>query len=214
MLTPRDAAIRLLKLMMVASLVLPAVLFVFAGWINYRNFQHVTDERINRSLDILHEHALKVLQTVQVAFDEIDAIINGMPDDEIQRNEGRLHDRLARIVATLPQLQGIVIIDREGRPLVASNVLPAPTNVNLANRDYFTAQVSKDAGTYVSGIHAPRMGGLDTSFFAMSQRRRSPDGKFNGVISIALVPGYFEDFYSKMSAYEGNYFALARQDGT
>ena len=61
MLTARHAAIRLLKLMMVASLVLAAVLFAFAAWVSYRNFEHVSDERIDRSLDILHEHALKVL---------------------------------------------------------------------------------------------------------------------------------------------------------
>ncbi len=60
MRTARQSAIRLLKLMMVASLVLPAVLFVFASWINYRHIQRVADERIDRSLDILHEHALKV----------------------------------------------------------------------------------------------------------------------------------------------------------
>ncbi|HEY5128487.1 MAG TPA: hypothetical protein VIJ35_14555 [Bradyrhizobium sp.] len=61
MLTARHAAIRLLKLMMVASLVLAAVLFAFAAWVSYGNFEHVSDERIDRSLDILHEHALKVL---------------------------------------------------------------------------------------------------------------------------------------------------------
>jgi hypothetical protein len=33
MLTARHAAIRLLKLMMVASIVLPAVLFAFAAWV-------------------------------------------------------------------------------------------------------------------------------------------------------------------------------------
>ena len=38
MLTARNAAIRLLKLMMVASLVLPAVLFAFASWIELPQF--------------------------------------------------------------------------------------------------------------------------------------------------------------------------------
>ncbi len=80
MLTARHAAIRLLKLMMVASLVLPAVLFSFAAWTSYRNIQHVTDDRIDRSLDILHEHALKVLQTLQRTVAEIDEITRGMSD--------------------------------------------------------------------------------------------------------------------------------------
>ena len=47
----------------------------------------------------------------------------------------------------------------------------------------------------------------------MSQRRPSADGKFNGVISIAVQPSYFEDFYSRMAANEGGYFGMARADG-
>ena len=96
MLTARHAAIRLLKLMMVASVVLPAVLFAFAAWVSYRNFERVTDERIDRSLDILHEHALKVLQTVERTFAEIDEVMRGMSDDDIRANEAVLHERLKR----------------------------------------------------------------------------------------------------------------------
>ena len=213
MLTARHAAIRLLKLMMVASLVLPAVLFAFAAWVSYRNFERVTDERIDRSLDILHEHALKVLQIVEVTFGEINAVTRGMSDDDIRLNEGPLHERLKKIADAAPQMQGIAIIDRDGHPLVSSNLATVPKEMNLADRDYFTAQLRQNAGTYVSSIHTPRMGGITGSFFAVSQRRPSDDGKFNGVISIALLPGYFESFYAKMGRNEGSYFALARADG-
>jgi two-component system NtrC family sensor kinase len=213
MVTARHAAIRMLKLMMVASLVLPAVLFVFAAVVSYRNFERVSDERIDRSLDILHEHALKVLQTIERTFGEIDEIVRGMSDDDIRSNEGRLHDRLKKISDELQLLQGIAIMDRDGHPLVSSGSMPVPKDVSFADRDYFKAQVSENVGTYVSSVHQPRMGGIENYFFALSQRRRSSDGKFNGIVSIAVYPSYFEDFYAKMSATEGSYFAMARTDG-
>ena len=213
MVTARHAAIRLLKLMMVASLVLPAVLFAFASWVSYRNIARETDERIDRSLDILHEHALKVLQTIQVAFGEIDEITRAMSDDDIRRNEVPLHARLLKLVNELPQLQGIAILDRDGRPLVSANVVPVPRNLSLADRDYFQAQHQRDAGTYVSAIHKPRMPGINTYFFAVSQRRPTVGGAFNGIISIAVLPNYFEGFYARMAMHEGSYFALARADG-
>ena len=150
MLTARHAAIRLVKLMMVASVVLPAVLFAFAAWVSYRNFERVADERINRSLDILHEHALKVLQTIDRTFAEIDEVVRGMSDDNISRNEVWLHDRLKRVVESLPQVQGIAIMDRDGHPLVSSNTLPVPKELNFSDRDYFKAQTGPSAGTYVS----------------------------------------------------------------
>ena len=213
MLNARHAAIRLLKLMMVASVVLPAVLFAFAAWVGYHNIERVTDERIDRSLDILHEHALKVLQTVRVVFGEVGAITGGMSDDDIRLNEGLLHKRLAKIAKDLPQLQAITIIDRDGHPLVSSSILPTPKQFDLSGRDYFWAQAAGKPVTYVSSIHTSRMLGTDTYFFAVSQRRVSDDGKFNGIVSISVLPSYFEGFFARLGRNEGSYFGLARADG-
>jgi two-component system NtrC family sensor kinase len=214
MLTARHAAIRLLKLMMVASLVLPAVLFAFAAWVSYRNFEHVSDERIDRSLDILHEQALKVLQTVERSFAEIDEVVRGMSDDDIRLKEAPLHARLKRIVDALPQLQGIAIMDRTGHPLVSSSIAPVPKELDFSDRDYFKVPASGNGGTYVSDVHAPRMGSLGPYFFALSQPRPSDDGKFNGIVTVALLPGYFESFYARMGSSDGSYFAMARADGS
>ncbi|MCF8476199.1 MAG: response regulator [Pseudolabrys sp.] len=214
MLNARHAAIRLLKLMMVASIVLPAVLFAFAATISYRNFQSVTDERIDRSLDILNEHALKVLQTLERAFSEINEVERGMSDDEIRLNEGPLHERLGKIVEALPQLRGIAIMDRDGHPLISSNVWPVPKDLDFSDRAYFKAQMKPDTGTYVSAMLEPRMQGIGAHFFALTQRRPSHDGAFNGIVSIAILPSNFENFYAQMGRSEGSYFALARSDGS
>ena len=213
MLTARHAAIRLLKLMMVASLVLPAVLFGFAAWVSYRSVERVTDERIDRSLNILHEHALKVLQTVERSFAEIDEVVRGMSDDDIRRNEPVLHDRLKRIVTALPQLQGIAIIDRDGQPLATSSSMPVRRGLDFSDRDYFQAHRAGDIGTYVSQVHQPRTGSIGPYFFAMSQRRPSVDGQFTGIVAVALLPDYFEKFHGRMATNDGSYFALARADG-
>jgi len=214
MLTARNAAIRLLKFMMVASLVLPALLFAFTAWVSYGNIERVTNERIDRSLDILHEHALKVLQTIERSFAEVDEIVRGMSDDDIRANESLLHERLKRIVEALPQLQGITIIDRDGHPLVSANVLPAPRDLDLSDRDYFKAQQDGAPRTYVSGMQSPRMSGLNDTYFVLSRPRPSDNGAFNGIVSVAVLPNYFEGFYARMSTGEGSYFALAREDGS
>src|SRR3954471_22864660 len=119
MRSARQSAIRLLQLMMVACAVLPVLLFAFASWLNYRHENAVADDQIERSLDILHEHALKVFQTVERAIAEVDEVTRGMPDDEIRAGQPRLHERLKRIVDAMPQLRAIFLIDRDGRPLVS-----------------------------------------------------------------------------------------------
>jgi len=213
MLTARHAAIRLLKLMMVASLVLPAILFVFAAWVSYRNTESVNDERINRSLDILHEHALKVFQTVERSFSEINEVTRGMSGDDIRGREAALHSRLRQIVEVMPQLQSIAIMDRDGHSLVSSNNFPVDSKVDFSDRDYFKAQQQGSVGTYVSAVHRARTAGIGSYFFALSQRRSSADGNFNGVVTIAVLPGYFETFYGRMAQTQGSYFGLARADG-
>ena len=57
--TARESAVRLLKLMMVASLVLPAALYGYALWVGYRDVHAAADERIERSLDVQQEQDRK-----------------------------------------------------------------------------------------------------------------------------------------------------------
>ena len=212
MTSPRDSATRLLQMMMVASVVLPAALFAYASWISYRGIQAVADERLVRSLDVMQEQALKVLQTVDRTFAEVNEIARDMSDEDIRVEEPRLHRRLASIVATMPQLHAIMLVGRNGRPLAASAVAPVPDNVNFGDRDYFQVQRDGDPGTYVSDMRSPRLPGIGSDFFDLSQRLESPDGTFNGVIAVAVRPSYFEDFYRLIGQMHGSY-ALVRDDG-
>jgi two-component system NtrC family sensor kinase len=213
MRSARQSAIRLLQLMMVASVVLPALLFGFASWINYRHENALADDRIARSLDILHEHTLKVFQTVERTIAEVDEIVRGMSNDAVRSDQPRLHDRLKRIVDVLPQLRAIFIIDRDGRPLVSSQLAQVPTDFNADDRSFFSAQATRDVGTHVSDVLTPRLTGLATPFFVLSRRRPSADGAFNGVIAVAVLPRYFEEFYALIGRSPGSLYALVRADG-
>jgi len=65
-MTSRDSAsaIRVLRWLIAASIVFPLALFGYAGVTNYRAAWTGADERIERTLDVLQEHALKVFETV------------------------------------------------------------------------------------------------------------------------------------------------------
>jgi two-component system NtrC family sensor kinase len=213
MRTARQSAIRLLKLMMVASVVLPAVLFVFASWLNYRHVNAVADERIERSLDILHEHALKVFQTVDRAIAEVEEVVRGLPDAAIKSDQQRLHLRFKQIVEAVPQVQAIIVVDRDGSPLVSSAQPTVPPDATARDRAYFQAHAAGGSGTMISGLLTPRWGALGSRFFNLSRERPSADGSFNGIIAIAVLPGYFEEFYARIGRSPGVLYAMARDDG-
>src|SRR5215469_1269745 len=213
MRSARQSAVRLLQLMMVASVVLPVVLFAFAGWLNYRHEYAVADDRIERSLDILHEHTLKVFQTVERAMAEVNEIVRGMSDDDMRRDQSHLHERMKRIVDALPEVRAIFLIDRAGRPVVSCRLAQIPADFDSRERSFFAAQTAGDAGTYVSEILTPRLTGLSTPFFVLSRRRPSADGAFNGVVAVAVLPQYFEEFYALIGRSPGSLYALLRADG-
>ena len=213
MRTARRSAIRLLQLMMVASVVLPVVLFGFAASLNYRHEQSVADDRIERSLDILHEHTLKVFQTVERAIAEVNEIVRGMPDDDIRQDQPRLHERVKRIVEALPQLRAIFLIDCDGRPLLSSQFVQVPADLRSRERSFFNVHLADDVGTYVSEVVEPRIAAFGTPFFVLSRRRPSADGSFNGVVAVAVVPQYFEEFYALIGRSPGEVYALVRADG-
>ncbi|MEA2905721.1 MAG: two-component system, NtrC family, sensor kinase [Alphaproteobacteria bacterium] len=213
MRSARKSAIRLLQLMMVASIVLPASLFSFAAWLSYRHTYELADDRIERSLDIVHEHALKVFQTVERAIAEIDEVLRGLSDDDIRAQEQRLHERFRQIVAALPQIQAIVVVDREGRRQVASMLYPVPRDPTVSDRSFFRAHVDANVGTYVSEVLVPRSPAIGKNFFNLSRRRTAADGSFNGVTAVAVLPGYFEEFYHRIGRTPGNLYAMTREDG-
>jgi two-component system, NtrC family, sensor kinase len=213
MRSARQSAIRLLQLMMIASVVLPVLLFGFASWLNWRHEHDLADDRIERSLDILHEHTLKVFQTVERAISEADEVVRGMSDDAIRREQPRLHDRLKRIVDALPQVRAIFLIDRDGRPLVSSQLAQVPTDFDARDRSFFSAPAAGEVGTYVSDVLTPRLTGFGTSFFVLSRRRPSADGAFQGVVAVAVLPHYFEEFYSLIGRSPGSLYALVRNNG-
>jgi two-component system NtrC family sensor kinase len=210
MRTARRAALRLLTLMLVGSVALPALLLGSFAWMAHRDAERAADERIDRWLDVMHEQALKVLQVSDLVLDEAAVEWGHRDDAAIRADEAALHLRMAAIVRRLPQLQSMWVVDRDGYPLVSDYVYPVP-RVNLTDRDYFAALVHRDPGLFVGAVLRPRLAPGD-AFFSLSRRRPSPDGRFNGVIEVSLLPRDFARFYAELDGM-GGYFALLRQDG-
>jgi two-component system NtrC family sensor kinase len=199
---------------MLAAFILPVVLFIFLAATNYRHVHEVADERIERTVNILQEHALKVFETIERSIAETNEVVRGMSDEEIARDEERLHYRLRALVQSLPQLKSLWVFAPDGRAVVNSLAFPQPPGVNFADRDYFSAHAGKGGGIFVGQVLQPREPYPQGDFFSVSRARPSPDGSFRGVIQLSILPSYFERFFDKLqSAYPGGYAALVREDG-
>ena len=199
-----------LRLIVVLSLLVPAVLFGWAAWETRTAIDRQADERIEGTLDVLQEQALKALQTVERSISEIDEVLRGLSDDEIRDAEADLYLRFKRTQQALPQIELIWVFDRHGHPMVSSTILPVPRELDNSDRSYFRAQVQA-AGTYVSEVLRARVGSM--RFFVVSGRRSgNRAGDFDGVIGVTVAPSHFSEFYAKLSR-GSDVFSLVRADG-
>ncbi|MCA1473047.1 response regulator [Bradyrhizobium sp. IC3195] len=205
-------SLRLLQWMMAASLALPIGLFVVAAAISYTSTNDTADREIERTVDVAHEHALKVFETIDRSLAELNEVVRGLPDGIIREREPTLHRRLKRLTDSLPQLKSAWIFDANGKALVNSLVSPPP-DLSFADRDYFYSHVDQSIGTFIGTALTPRPPYQGARFFGVSRRRESDDGRFIGVIQASVLPEYFESFYARIGTDPGNFFAMGRTDG-
>ena len=113
----------------------------------------------------------------------------------------------------MPQVQTIMIIGRDGRPLASSRMETVLENADFSERDYFIAEKDQDVGTYVSDLRSPRLPGNGDDFFVLSHRLDAADGSFDGIIAVSIRPNYFENFYGMVVQTPGSFYSMARSDG-
>ena len=182
----RDAALRLLKTMLVASVVIPVTIFAYASWINYQNAVARADEELATSLNILSQQASGIFQSVDLTFTAVDAILGDLTDEQIKASDQTLHQQLGKLEKSVKAIDAILVADRNGHTIVSSALFPVPAGLDIADRDYFLAQKKRDAGTYVGA--ASRSLVRQEAFFGISRRRPLRDGQFNGIIMISVTP--------------------------
>jgi two-component system NtrC family sensor kinase len=202
-----------LRWLLAATIVLPLIGFAVAAIISYRGHMADARDRLERTLNSVHEHALKVFETIELTARYLDEMLSDVSDRDIRAAESIFHARLKGVIDTLPQLADVWIIDREGHPVVAGTVFPMPP-LNLADREYF--QVHREnlvQGPFIGEVVRARATNAQGQprFFTLSRRRGAPNGGFAGVTTISISPDYFTDYYSRLPP--PAIAALVRDDG-
>ena len=208
----RRATIRLLRVLAASAILLPALLFAYASWLSYRQAQTFAEERIERSLDVMQEQALKTFQSMNLAVDAIAGLLANLTAAQIQADAARLHERLKQIHSALPEVQSIWVFGPTGHPLVITREYPAPNALDYSGDDYFIGARDSAPQLYIGGIHQSTSGGR--SYFTFSRAYRDADAQFGGVIEMSLLPNDFSIFYTHLAGGPGMRFSLLRDDGT
>src|SRR5215212_5139276 len=208
---PSSQPQRVLRILVVASLLLPAAVLGIGGALSYRQHVKEAESRLQRNTARLYEHAIKVFETFELSARYIDELLNRVTDDQLRVGEAQYHAHLRALTDTLPQLRDLWVIGADGHPIVSGTVYPMP-DIDLSDRQYFRVHKNNEVqGVYISELLEARA--ADLRFFALSRKRLDQYGQFNGVTTISIAPEYFTKYYSEIPSGEIGTAALLREDG-
>ncbi len=191
-------AVRLLRVLAVAAVLLPLSVLAAGGTIAWYKQQEDAWKRTARLADLVYETVSKLMDTQLLVLEETQQLVRGMDDATIQANEAMLHDRLSVVLHHLPHVRDVFIVGRDGHGLVTASQYPAPYGVSVADRDYVRHFADGGSGVYVSAPGIRRSDGQ--RYFNLSIRRSLPDGRYGGVIAASVRPEFFEDYFHRMDA--------------
>ncbi len=192
--------------------VLPLALVLALSFLSYQQAERAAHERLERSVDVALENALKVFESSRQLIGRVNDLIGDRSDEQVTAEEPMLHGRLNAFVEGIPQVASINIIGRDGRILASSRFHPPPAQVSVSDRADFQHHVRKVSPVHVSRRMAGRVNG--EQIFNLSVPRASSNGEFNGVLMLSLRPGYFAAQYERMVKSDpGVAISLMRSNG-
>jgi signal transduction histidine kinase/ActR/RegA family two-component response regulator len=203
-------SLRSLRIFMLACVLVAIVLFAAFAASRYRQMQQEAEVRLQRTLAIAHEHALRVLDTNDALLRHTLALVRGEDDAQVAAQRVALHQQLVEMAAGKPQIQSIWVQGPDGKALATNRFAEPPTHTNVADRPYFAWHQQKKGGVFVSGV----MSAGGERFFNISRGRYRQNGDFAGLVSVGLFARYFTQFHEQLSANEpGVAVTLFRRDG-
>ncbi len=210
--THTGSTLSALRAVMVVAVVAPAMLFGFAAVYLHQREGADAQSQVDSAARISEEHALKIFET-NVAL--INRVLDTLGDDDdaaLLAREAALHQKLRRMTAGLPQLQGIFVMASTSHMLASDRVFPAPHNIDYSDRSIFKHHRAGGSQPFFTDVLTSRATG--EPFFDLSLRRMHADGSFAGLVSTSMLPAYFAGFYAGLAgSEEGVNVALLRADG-
>ncbi len=100
-----------------------------------------------------------------------------------------------------------------GSILSRSDHYPVDPNLTIADRSYFQRLRAAPLPLAISEVMTGRQAGRQV--MSVGIRRHTPDGSFNGIVTVTLAPSFFSDYYQSLAHEDPMLatFALVRNDG-
>lgn len=200
-----------LRGLLIAAIVLPCLYVAVMAFTDLKAREADAADVANRNARVAEEHALKVFDMNETLNARVLDLIQDEDDATLRRDEASIHAKLKAMGGGYPQVASVSIFGVDGQLVATSRMFPAPA-LSIADRDDFIGIRDNQMLEHVSRVMMGRVGG--ESVFNTAVARSTPNGRFSGIVSIALRPAYFGKFYRELLGENSTVsLGLTRSDG-
>jgi two-component system, NtrC family, sensor kinase len=208
--TPAGGGItRALRLLALAVLVVPLVLFATASWLNYVAAFREAHERLARATDAIQEYALKAFETDELILDRIAEHVGGRDRSELIRSE-EFHEYLHQF-DDKPQISSAGLIV-PGQGLAASNLIFPLPKIALGPPEYLSMDRPGKEPIYI-GTAVPGSYTQAPQFSVVRFDKTSLQERDVGLIFVSTKLSAFVGYYRTIVDLKDFLVTLVRSDG-
>ena len=199
------------------AVLVPASILAAVGWLNWHNAWKNAETDMRRAAQSAAEYGQRAFESYGIAVSRVNEQVRGLTDAAIRQNELALNRDLQKIAAGQSQIWASYVVDREGFPLVASNLFPVPRGSSLADREYF--QALHGPSPPVTHISRTFIGRFDGQLLFSVSRRRVDSGNavtadgFDGVVLVSVSPLVLAEGLKRLLPTPHDRMAFMRTDG-
>jgi signal transduction histidine kinase/CheY-like chemotaxis protein len=206
---PIGGITRALRLLTIAIIVIPGVLFAAAAWVNYVAAFRDAHERVDRARDAIHEYALKAFENDELILDRVAEHVAGADPSELIGSE-EFH-RYLRQFEGKPQISGVGLII-PGQGLAASNpIFPLPT-IDVGPPNYLRVDRDGKEPIYI-GTTVPGTFTQTPQFSVVRLDRASAQDSATGLIFVSAKLTDFAGYYRTIIDLKDFLVTVIRSDG-
>ena len=129
---PSLRAIRLLRLLLAGTILVPLLVGAIAAYVSYRQSDVRAAAALTGAVTVAEENTTKILDTHLLVAARIDDLLATLSDADIHAREKNLHELIALQISAVTQVAAAWVIDADGHELVSARVYPVNPDGNVA----------------------------------------------------------------------------------